>query len=175
MPPLLPHRIRIVIIRLTSFSDASAKASTKALVSAEAPSRSIRTMIWILTTRDRGSWNIPLLLIPPLLTLIPLTPILLTPPPMTLPLIGCHGSHWEAAKMPFEKWDDAGADGNVDGWRRIFVSLICRLRWEIKVSLIIILLQPLGIKYPSLDLHSKQVTLPPCQLTLISPTVYWNV
>ena len=73
--------------------------------------------------------------------------------------------------MPVDKWDDAGADGNVDGWIWIFVSLICRLRIEIKVSLIIILLQPLDVKYPSQDIVSKQVTSPLRQLILISPTV----
>ena len=54
--------------------------------------------------------------------------------------------------MLVDKWDDSGADGNVDGCRWIFVSLICRLRREIKVSLIIILLQPLDVKYPSQDI-----------------------
>ena len=69
------------------------------------------------------------------------------------------------------KWDDAGANGDLDGWRRTFVSLICSFRREIKVSLIIILLQPIAVQSTSLDCQSKQVTLPLRQLILISPTV----
>ena len=69
------------------------------------------------------------------------------------------------------KWDDAGANGDVDGWRRIFESLICRFRREIKVSLTIILLQPIAVQSPSLDRQSKQVTSQLRHLLLIYPTV----
>ena len=74
------------------------------------------------------------------------------------------------ADTPVDKWDDDGADGNVEGWRQIFVSLICRLRLK-KGSLIIILLQPIAVQSTSLNRQSKQGTLPLRQLLLISPTV----
>ena len=62
------------------------------------------------------------------LILPPLTPPPLTPPPMTLPLLSRRRSNRKAAEMLVDKWDDAGANSDVNGWIHIFVCLICRSR-----------------------------------------------
>ena len=136
LPPLPPHRIGIR--RLPPSSEDAAKSATKTLVAAKVPLISSHIMRWRLMTRGMGRWKVPLTLILPPLSPLPLTPLLLTP----LPLLRRCRSHWEAVEMLVYKWNDVGADDGVDGWRRIFVSLICRFRREIKVSLNIILLQP---------------------------------
>ena len=74
-----------------------------------------------------------------------------------------HQRHSGAAETLVKKWDDAsansdGGDGGDEG-RRIFVFLICKFQYEIKVSIIIIFLQPIAVQYPSLDCQSKRVTL----------------
>ena len=147
-----PHRIRIGIGigigikigigRRPPFSDAASEAATESLVATGATSKSNRTMRRRLTTRGRGSRKMPLPLILILLTLLPLTPLLLTPLTLTLPfltlplltllLLSRRRRHWEAADMLVGKWDNAGANGNLYGWRRIFVSLVYRFWREIR-------------------------------------------
>ena len=114
----------------------------------------------------------PLLLTPSL----PLEPLPMTPPPLLLMSSldnDCATPLMVAAETMVENWDNAGAEDN--GGRRIFVSLIYRLRWEMKVSLIIIILQPIIDQYPSLAHQYKRVTFPLCQFLLIYPTVPWIV
>ena len=54
LPPITPHRIGILIGRLPPLSDAAAKATTEALVAAEAPSRSEQTTTMTMTTTRTG-------------------------------------------------------------------------------------------------------------------------
>ena len=106
----------------------------------------------------------PLPLTPPPQTLTPLTTT-----PLTLLLLSRCQSHWGAAETLVEKWGDAGADG--DGVIPIFASLIWSFWWEIKVSIIIILLKPVDVQSTSLACHQKRLTLPLRQLLF---PAYWN-
>ena len=175
-----PHEIGIRIGQGPPSSDAISEAGTEALLAAKAPLTSSRTMRRRLTSSNRGRWSIPLLLIPSPLTPLPLTPLpltlpLLTPPQLTLPLLRRRGSHWEVAEMLVGKWYDSCVNSDVGSWRQIFVSLVYSFRRDIKVNLIIILLQPIAVQSPFLDRQYIQVNSPLRQFLLISLTVPWNV